>query len=388
MILRAPFLGLLIFAAGPLGAAPKVISPEVKADGSVVFRLRAPNAQQIFVNREGARAHLAMAKGADGVWEATTEPLQPDYYGYTFQVDGVNLLDPSNVAARPNLLNPASQLHVPGPATLAWEPGDVPHGEIHHHFYRSALIGDQRDYYVYTPPGYDPGTLRRYPVLYLLHGYSDHAASWVEVGRMNVILDNLIAWGRARPMIVVMPLGYGNPAVVGPNARHEWTDVASKARNTERFHVAFMKEVLPRIEGEYRTLNDRESRAIAGLSMGGGEALTTGLNELDTFAWIGAFSSIALPAPFDGDFPQLTSADNSRIKQLWIACGVGDKDHIQPLRELHSWLNAKGIEHAEIETPGAHTWLVWRRDLIALVPLLFVDHPREAGPDARGTLLN
>lgn len=376
-----------MLAAMSVSAAPKIVSPEVKPDGAVTFRVRAPNAQQVFVNREGA-PRFALAKNADGVWEGTTAPLAPDYYGYSLQIDGVNFLDPSNPLTKPNLLNLSNEVHVPGPATLSWEAGDVPHGEIHHHFYRSLQIGDRRDYYVYTPPGYDPSTLRRYPVLYLLHGYSDDASGWTAVGRANVILDNLIAWGRVRPMIIVMPLGYGNPAVVGPRAEQEWTNPISKARNYSLFRPYLMKEILPRVEAEYHTFNDRESRAIVGLSMGGTEALMVGLNELDSFAWIGAFSAGALGEPFDQALPHLTSADNGRIKKLWISCGVDDKSHIDPMRDLHRWLINKGIDHMDIETPGAHTWMVWRRNLTALTPLLFVDHARQSGPDARGTLLN
>ena len=191
----------------PAPAAP-LVSPEVHSDGSVTFRFRAPNANEVKLAREGAEPE-AMQKDAQGVWSITTEPLAPDYYGYSFVADGVHLIDPSNPLLKPNLLATESMVHVPGPSSLPWELNDVRHGEIHHHFYRSSVADDERDYYVYTPPNYDPAAKKKYPVLYLLHGYSDDASGWTAVGRANVILDNLIAQNKAKPMIVVMPLGYG-----------------------------------------------------------------------------------------------------------------------------------------------------------------------------------
>ena len=157
-----------------------------------------------------------MQKDEQGIWSATIGPLQPDTYGYSLSVDGVGLIDPSNQLMKPNLLNTESAVHVPGPpsAPLPWEVADVPHGQIHHHFYRSKIVGDDRDFYVYTPPGYSAAARQDYPVLYLLHGFSDSANGWSEVGQANVILDNLIAQGKAKPMIVVMPLGYGDMEVI------------------------------------------------------------------------------------------------------------------------------------------------------------------------------
>src|SRR5579871_998587 len=147
-------------------------SPEVHPDLRVTFHVRAPNAKEVFLDREGA-ARLPMQKDDQGVWSVTTDPLEPDLYGYSFVVDGVSLIDPGNSMIKPNLLNLESVVHVPGPSTLPWEVNHVPHGEVHHHFYKSGVVGDERDFYVYTPPGYDPKAGKRYPVLYLLHGFSD-----------------------------------------------------------------------------------------------------------------------------------------------------------------------------------------------------------------------
>ncbi|HKF26055.1 MAG TPA: alpha/beta hydrolase-fold protein, partial [Candidatus Acidoferrum sp.] len=259
--------------------------------------------------------------------------------------------------------------HVPGPAALSWETSDVPHGEVHHHLYTSRVVGDRRDYYVYTPPGYDPRDKQSYPVLYLLHGYSDDASGWTAVGRANVILDNLIAAGKAKPMIIVMPLGYGEPKILEPRSG-AFRDRAITDRNFQKFREALLTEVLPRVESEYRTAKDRSSRAIAGLSMGGAESLLTGLNTLDQFAYIGAFSSGGFTPEFDKEFPDLDAKSNSRIKLLWIACGTEDR-LIDINRNFRKWLAAKNIAHADIETPGMHTWMVWRRNLADFSQLLF-----------------
>jgi enterochelin esterase family protein len=347
---------------------PPVRSPEVHPDQRVTFRVRAPNAKDVAVTREGA-PRLAMQKDDQGVWSVTTEPLEPDLYGYSFVADGARLLDSSNPLIKTNLLNPSSIVHVPGSAALPWEVGNVPHGIVHHHYYKSGVVGDQRDFFVYTPPGYDAGAAKLYPVLYLLHGMSDGADGWSsEIGRANVILDNLIAERKATPMLVVMPLGYGAPEILERGAAGR--DPGIGQRNRDKFREALIAEVIPTVEKTYRAATDRQSRAIAGLSMGGAESLTTGLNSLDRFAWIGAFSSGGIPGDFAVAFPSLDSKANTRIRLLWIACGTED-GLIASNRKLREWLASKGIRHVDVETPGAHTWMVWRRNLATFVPLLF-----------------
>ena len=347
---------------------PPVVSPEVLPDKRVTFRFRAPNAKEVTVDRESA-PRLAMDKDAQGVWSVTTDPLDPDIYGYGFVADGVRLLDPGNPVVVPNLLNKSSALHVPGPSSLPWEVNAVPHGVLHRHFYRSRVVGDDRDFYVYTPPAYDPHESKRYPVLYLLHGFSDDASGWTAVGRAHTILDNLIAAGKAKPMLVVMTLGYGAPEFV-TRGFGVFRDAALRQRNYDRYRDALFTEVMPFIESNYRASADREARAIAGLSMGGAESLYVGLNALDRFAWIGAFSSGGLPEEFDVTFPGLDAKANERLRLLWIACGTEDR-LIDMNRKLHGWLDAKGVKHTMVETPGAHTWMVWRRNLATLMPLLF-----------------
>jgi len=363
-------------AAAPQTPPALVTSPEVLADHRVTFRLRASNAKEVSVQIDGASKPLVLLKNEEGVWSGTTESLAPDYYGYVFLVDGTAVLDPSNNTIKPNLLYRANEVHVP-PASgnssnsvwPTWEISNVRRGEIHHHFYRSKVVGDERGYFVYTPPGYNPRGKQTYPVLYLLHGYSDDASAWTAVGRANVILDNLIASGKAKPMLIVMPLGYGAPGILllGSGALR---DPGIGQRNFDRFRDALLTEVIPRVEAEYLVRNDRDSRAVAGLSMGGAESLLTGLNNLNEFAWIGAFSSGGMTPEFNKEFPGLDASANAQLRLLWIACGTEDS-LIEISRRLRAWLASKDIHHVGVETPGAHTWLVWRRNLAEFAQLLF-----------------
>jgi enterochelin esterase family protein len=362
--------GLPLLAQSPTPAPtppPRVVSPEVHSDATVTFRFRDPNAKEVLLALEGAK-RVPMEKDEKGIWSVTTAALAPDIYGYSFVADGVNLMDPVNHLMKPNLLFNSSAVRVPGPASLPWEVNDVPRGEVHHHYYRSAVIGDDRDYFVYTPPFYDPSAKKLYPVLYLLHGYSDDASGWTSVGLANVILDNLIAQAKAKPMLIVMTLGYGAPEIV--TGGRSLGDANLRDRNYSKFRESLVTEVMPQVEKEYKVAKDRESRAIAGLSMGGAESLYVGLNELDRFAWIGAFSAGGSSDDNSATYPGLDSKANVRLRLLWIACGTDDR-LIASNRKFREWLASKEIRHVDIETPGAHTWMVWRRNLAEFAPLLF-----------------
>jgi len=236
-------LPLLFLLTMPLRAQP-LVSPDVHADGRVTFRLRAPQAREVLLQCEGV-PDAPMQRDAQGVWSATTAPLAPDIYDYSFRVDGLRAIDPANPFIQYNLLDLGSLVHVPGPADLPWEINAVPHGVIHRHLYRSAVIGRERPFLVYTPPGYDPAAAKPYPVLYLLHGYSDAEDAWTTVGRANVILDNLIARGQAKPMVVVMPLGYGNDEVLAAG----WSKARTpqvKHDSDRKFGDALLNEVMSR----------------------------------------------------------------------------------------------------------------------------------------------
>ncbi len=363
---QTPAAPLTAPAANALAPAfPPYLSPEIHPDGTVTLRLRAPNAQKVDLVLEGAVT--AMQQGADGLWTATTPVLAPEIYGYRFVVDGTPVLDPRNVDVRDNFLNLWSNLTIPGTPAQPWELQPIPHGIVQHHFYTSQVVlglpNNQSDYYVYTPPGYNPKARESYPVLYLLHGYSDEADGWTQVGKAHFIFDSLIASGKAKPMIVVMTLGYGNMAVLKPGRTPELNE-----QNYSLYEKALVTEVIPQIEANYHVSKKREDRAIAGLSMGGHESLFVGLTHPELFAWIGTFSA-GLNAKAIADLPQ-TNAQKANLRLLWMACGVDDA-LLTPNQTVIAALKAEGLPVTAIETPGHHQWPVWRDNLIHFAPLLF-----------------
>jgi enterochelin esterase-like enzyme len=350
-------------------------TPQVQPDRRVTFYFPNLGARTVKLSLDGYANPLPMQQGNNSLWSVTVGPLEPAIYSYTFVVDDVSLLDPSNPRSDPNLQLPSNYFEVPGAQPEPWDVQDVPHGVVHHRFYTSKVAGDQRDFYVYTPPGFDAKAHKKYPVLYLLHGYSDYANGWTAVGRANVILDNLIAEHKARPMIVVMPLGYGTMQfVTGRDANYD--DPALHQKNMDLFTQALLTEVIPQVESFYHTSTRREDRAIAGLSMGGVESLLTGLNHIDTFAWIGSFSAGEEGPEFVQDFPGLNAQTASRLRLLWIASGTNDR-YITDVpvitfnRQLVAWLRQKNIPVTFVETPGMHEWPVWRNNLGHFAPLLF-----------------
>jgi enterochelin esterase-like enzyme len=375
--LRAAFKASLVFACLPLCAAaqtpappaapalPPYVSPEVHADGTATLRLRAPNAQKVTVDLESKVTPLQ--QDADGLWTVTTPVLKPEIYGYHFVVDGQPMLDPRNTDVRNNLLNLSDNLTIPGTPPEPWELQSIPHGIVEHHFYTSQIVlglpNNQSDYYVYTPPGYSAKARQKYPVLYLLHGFSDAADGWSSVGKANLILDSLIASGKARPMIVVMPLGYGNMAVLKGMRNPELS-----AQSYDLYQKALLTEVMPQIEANYHVSKKREDRAIAGLSMGGHESLFVGLTHPELFAWIGTFSA-GLNAKAVADLPP-TNPQKANLRLLWMACGVDD-GLLKPNQAVIAALKAEGLPVTAIETPGHHQWPVWRDNLIHFAPLLF-----------------
>jgi enterochelin esterase-like enzyme len=349
----------------PAPAFPPYLSPEVHSDGTATLRLRAPNAQKVDLVLEGTTT--AMQQDGDGLWTATTPVLAPEIYEYRFLVDGTPVLDSRNTDVRDNMLTLSNNLTIPGTPPQPWELQPIPHGIVEHHFYTSQVVlglpNNQSDYYVYTPPGYNPKSKESYPVLYLLHGYSDAADGWTQVGKANFILDTLIASGKAKPMIVVMTLGYGNMAVLKPGRTPDMNQ-----QNYDLYQKALVTEVIPQIESNYHVSKKREDRAIAGLSMGGHESLFTGLAHPELFAWIGTFSA-GLNAKALADLPQ-TNAQKANLRLLWMACGVDDA-LLKPNQAVIAALKAEGLPVTAIETPGHHQWPVWRDNLIHFAPLLF-----------------
>ena len=351
--------------------APAFQSTTINADHTVTFRYRDANAIKAELALEGAGPNLPMTKDADGVWTATSQPLAPEIYGYHFDVDGQPRLDLHNTRVTTNLLNLSNLIDVSAEVPQPWEPQNIPHGEVHHHFYASSVVlnlpQNQSDFYVYTPPGYDPKAKQVYPVLYLLHGYSDAASGWTAVGQANLIFDALLAEGKIKPMIVVMPLGYGDMTFVRGGGGN-WRTPAIVANNTDLFAKALLTEVLPRVEAEYHVSKRREDRAIAGLSMGGLESLSTGLNNTDKFAYVVGLSSAA--ASIDRERLAGLNPKSADLKLLWVACGTSD-GLLKANQDFIAFLKSKDMPVTVVETPGMHTWMVWRDNLIHFTPLLF-----------------
>src|SRR5580658_1198707 len=351
--------------------SPSFNSREVHADGRITFHYLDATAGKILLHLEGAADPLAMEKDSAGVWSVVTPPLAPEIYGYSFEVDGQERGDPHNSEVTPNLVTVGNMVTVPGATLQLWEAHDVPHGVVHHHFYTSKVVsglaGGQSEVYVYTPPGYDAKKGNRYPVLYLLHGWSDMANGWMAVGKANFIFDNLIAEGKVKPMIVVMPLGYGDMKFV-TSGMSMWRDDAAIDRNLSLFRQALLTEVLPRVESEYQVSKKSDDRAIAGLSMGGLESLTIGLTHPEQFGWVGGFSSAL--GHHDEERLATLSRKSANPHLLWIACGTED-NLITPNRNFIAWLKSKDVPVTVVETPGMHTWMVWRDNLAQFAPLLF-----------------
>jgi enterochelin esterase family protein len=354
---------------------PPFHSTQVNPDRTITFRYKDAAAAKVELSLEGAGKLQPMTRDDNGIWTVTTKPLAPEMYGYHFEADGQHRVDPFNARVKPNLISLENLVTVPGDAPEPWDITNVPHGIVHHHTYTTntvvGLANNQSDYYVYTPPNYDPKAKHPYPVLYLLHGWSDDASGWTAVGHANFIFDNLLAQGKIKPMIVVMPLGYGDMSfVIG--GHNVWDDSATIDHNTNLFTQALLTEVMPQVESAYNVSRKREDRAIAGLSMGGLESLTTGLTHSDKFAWVGGFSSAVHNLDYASDLARF-NPKTADLRLLWIAVGT-DEPLLQPNRELIAWLKTKDMPVTQFETPGLHTWMVWRNDLIHFAPLLF--HPK------------
>lgn len=369
---RIPLLAtiaLLSAALFPLSSQAQMmqprLSPVIHSDRTVTFRLVAPQADSVRLNASFANGSVLMKKGGDGFWSYTSPALAPEIYSYSFAVNGVNMIDPNNPDIHRSVVPGSSMLLVPGNPPAFYEEMNVPHGRVTYHSHHSATFGDDREYCVYTPPDYNGKAGVRYPVLYLLHGYSDSDETWRTTGRANFIIDNLIAEGKALPMIVVMPYGYATPqSGDGEGSWDQWF-----ARVTPRFEPYLVKELIPLIEKEYRTKQGSANRAIAGLSMGGGQSVYCGLKNLGTFGYIGAFSS-AVTLDFHGGLVNNPDAVNKSLRLFWI--GIGKDDFLfKNNTDFIALLDSKGIRHTDHITEGSHEWRLWRQYLHELTPLLF-----------------
>ncbi|MCU0914322.1 MAG: alpha/beta hydrolase-fold protein [Planctomycetes bacterium] len=364
---------------GPQG--PQVVSPEVAADRHVMFRILAPRAQAVRLtgsdipgNGQGAE----MSKNAEGVWTVTLGPLEAGAYRYHFNVDGVSVIDPRNPSVSESNANVWSLVYVPGAEFM--DTRSVPHGAVAEVTYYSSSLQRFRRMHVYTPSGYESGT-DKYPVFYLLHGASDCDDSWTSVGRAGFILDNLIAAGKARPMVVVMPAGHtGAFGFRAPGS-------GSSRPPRDEFIPDFLNDIMPYVQKHYRVYTDREHRAIAGLSMGGSHTLNIGVPNLDKFAYLGIFSSgiFGITGQGRGGTPAAGAGpsweqqhqeilDNPELKKglklVWFATGKDDF-LVATSRATVEMLQKHGFEVVYKETDGAHTWINWRHYLDEFAPQLF-----------------
>ena len=341
-----------------------VESPQVHEDGSVTFALLAPEAETVAVHGHWSAEAQPMTRGESGVWELRVEQIPAEIWEYSFVVDGVAMADPSNRLVKASRSPKRSLLHIPADPPSLQDPRAVPHGVAHVHTYESEAAGDSRQYVVYTPAGYGEDAERLYPLLVLQHGSGDTEMSWLVNGSAGNILDNLLAEGRIEPMVVLMLNG------------HVTKD---RDANTAAFEADLLEQVLPAAESAYRVRPGSENRALVGLSMGGHQALSVGLNHTDRFAWIGSLSGGLRDLGSVSSAIQQAEQTNERLKLLYIACGVAD-GAMERNRELSRSLTEAGIENQLHETEGGHSWPVWRKHLADLLPRLFVEADGSATP--------
>ena len=358
---------------GPQG--PQVTSPEVQPDRHIVFRILAPQAETVTL-RAGdipgmGQNPAQFTKGENGVWEATIGPIDPGAYRYVFVVNGVAAVDPRNPSYSQSNANLWSMVYVPGSAFM--DSGSVPHGAVASVTYASTALGRDRRMHIYTPPGYELNS-QKYPVFYLLHGAGDSDDAWYTVGRAGFILDNLIAAGKAKPMIVVMPAGHTTLNMGGRGAAP-----AAGGPPRDEFLEDFVGDIKPYVEKHYRVLNGRQNRAIAGLSMGGSQTLNIAFSHLDQFAYIGVYSSGILGgrganAASDWETAHAAALDNPALKKglrlVWFSTGSQD-GLITNSKATVEMLKKHGFEAEFHESPGAHTWINWRNYLDEFAPKLF-----------------
>jgi enterochelin esterase family protein len=371
--------------------APRVRSPQISDDHHVTFRIYAPKAAEVTFNADWIGAtNMSMVKDDQGVWSISVGPLDAQLYGYWFLVDGIRTLDPSNSETERDGNRFSSLLMVSGPADAMWDFKDVAHGTVEQVWYPSPTLHlDQRRMYVYLPPGYKANGTKRYPVLYLLHGAGGDEDAWITMGRANIILDNLIASHQSVPMVVVMPNGNATQTVSqgfgdgptpsmqrvtapapnpGPGAaRSPGADPAASSAPRPpppaqpyagSYPESIVKDIVPFVENNYRVYTDKNHRAIAGLSMGGGHTVTTTNNNPNEFAYIGVFSAGGRvgDATFES---QLMQIKKDGVKLYWTGAGDTDLARAGTLA-LEADLKSKGFPTSYKEIPGRHYWFLWR----------------------------
>ena len=346
-----------------------VVSPEYNKDGSVTFRVQAANAEKVELECQMFEGTKPMEKGERGVWSITVTPEQPDIYPYAFVIDGTKIADPQNMEIFPNEGFKYSLADVKGPQPDFQDLQNVPHGKVSYTYYTSKATGFDRPVCIYTPAGYDPASDKKYPVLYLIHGMTDTYETWFKVGKVNNILDNLIAAGKAEPMIVVMPYANPYPEMIRRGLAKAYNSLDTKLTTEE-----FTESVVPFIEANYNVRTDADSRAIAGFSLGGRQTLACGLGNPDMFHYVCAFAPAIFGPEISGNFENGTYAKadklNESLKLLWLSCGTSDFLYQSSL-QLDKNLKDRGIKYTTMYPGGGHTWMNCRDYITEVFQLLF-----------------
>jgi len=361
----ACLLGFVATAVAQSNRPPPLNSPVVNPNRTVTFSVRAPNAKKVELSAQFLKNNQPLTADTNGVWSLTVGPVEPNLYPYHFVIDGVGVADSANQDLFPNERFKSSLVDIPDDKPSLHSIQDVPHGKLTYAFYPSKTLGRTRPLIVYTPPDYRKGS-GQYPVLYLVSGTTDTEETWFKVGRANFILDNLIAQKKAVPMIIVMP--YGNMIMGTPRPNSPQAAEMYKVFNDE-----LTRDIMPYVEENYHVSRDREKRAIAGFSRGGGQSLFTGFNNLDKFAWIGSYSAYLTPEVFDKYFAGAAAdptATNGKLKLLWLGVGKTDFLYNQAV-EFDEYLTGKKIGHRSLVTEGGHTWMNARHYLAETLQLYF-----------------
>ncbi len=357
---------------------PYVVSPKVNPDRTVIFSYLAPNATTVLLGGgQFGAVDVPMSKNTEGVWSVTVGPVKPDIYPYSFRVDGVTINDPANTYLFPNERFKGSLVEIPSDIPAIYALKDVPHGSITYEYYPS-IEGSTGTMVVYTPPGYVKESSKKYPVYYLISGTTDTEETFWKVGKTNLILDNMIAAGTAKPMIVVMP--YGNPLakIAEQTGKDKPADVMTRdgedaLRRMKLFESDLLGKVMPFVEKNYRTIKNRDNRAIGGFSRGGGQTLRTAFNNVDKFAYVCSYASYISPTEMEKSFQNITSnPDKTNEDFKLLFSGIGTEDFLyKGTVEWENYLKAKKINFKSYVTDGGHTWMNVKKYLNETLPLLF-----------------
>ncbi|RRB07078.1 esterase [Larkinella rosea] len=347
---------LLFFSVTVLAQRPPAISsPDVHPDHSITFRYFSKKAQKVTLNGEFLKAPVSMTNDTSGIWSVTVPPVKPDIYPYSFWVDSVQIADPNNTYIFANERFKRSIVDIPGDQPLVHSLQNVPHGKISYRYYQSTTLGTTRQLLIYTPPGFNPTAKTKYPVLYLIHGGSDTEETWTKVGRANLIADNLMAQGKAKPMLIVMP--YGN---VRPSPMPDFTK-------------DMINDIIPFVEANYPVGKDSKNRAVAGFSVGGGQTLNIGLTNPDKFAYVCSYAPYTATEEFKKNFSDWSPNADQLNKQLKLfTISVGTEDFLlEPVKQNIAMFNEKGLKLDTQIVPGGHTWMNCKLYLATTLPLLF-----------------